>query len=73
MSEDFLAPMPEANGSIHSPFLLIVPEKIGKITQVATFEDVLAISRGLLSVVNILLFNWFLLNFTINDGGIRNG
>ena len=48
----------EANGSIHSPFLLLVSEKIGKIAQVTTFEDVPTISRWLyLSVVNTFLFN----------------
>ena len=66
--------MHEANGLIHSPFLLIVSEKIGKITQVATFEDVPTISGGLYgSVVNTLLFNWFLLSFMINEGDIQNG
>ena len=55
-------------------FLLIVSEKIGKITQVATFEDVPDISRWLyLSVVDTFLFNWSLLNLMVNDGGIRNG
>ena len=45
-------------------FLLIVLEKIGKITQVATFESVPTISGGLYgSVVNTLLFNWFFAKF----------
>ena len=45
-------------------FLLIVSEKIGKITQVATFESVPTISGGLYGfVVNTLLFNWFFAKF----------
>ena len=53
-----LTKLHEANGLIHSPFLLIVSEKIGKIAQVATFEDISAISRWLsLSAMNTLLFN----------------
>ena len=55
-------------------FLLIVPEKTGKITQVATFESVPTISGGLyLSLLNILLFNEFLLNLMANKGDIHNG
>ena len=70
----YSARLHEANGSIHSPFLLIVPEKTGKITQVATFESVPTISGGLyLSLLNILLFNEFLLNLMANKGDIHNG
>ena len=72
--DGFLALIHETNGSIHSSFLLIIPEKVGKITQVATFEGVSAISGWLyVSVVNTLLFNQFLLSFMTNEGDMEHG
>ena len=49
-------------------FLLIVPEKIGKIAQVATFEDIPTISRWLyLSLREYSLIQlWYILELLIH-------